>query len=218
MSEQFTQTKYYVVWVGHTPGIYNTWEECKKNIHKFKGAKYKSFFSKEEAQKQFELGHEFFFKNQPKKEKFERPELTEEEKQSSPILESICVDAACSSNPGPFEYRGVHTKSKRILFQVGPIEGGTNNIGEFLAIVHILALLKKHNRNDVVYSDSKTAISWVEQKRVNTTLQETPQNKHVFDLIRRAEKWLENNTFSNYILKWETRIWGEILADYGRKK
>lgn len=217
MSEFITQNKYYVVWIGHKPGIYDSWEDCKANIHKFKGAKYKSFYSKEEADKKFKLGYEAYFKNKPKKEKVERPELTEEEKLLTPILESICVDAACSANPGPFEYRGVHTNSKRILFQVGPIPGGTNNIGEFLAIVHILALLKKHNRNDIIYSDSKTAMFWVQQKKTNTTLKETNANKKVFDMIRRAELWLKNNSYSNPILKWRTSIWGEIKADYSRK-
>ncbi len=217
MSEQITQSKYYVVWVGHKPGVYNTWEECKENIHKFKGAKYKSFFSKSQADKNFALGHEEYFKFQPKKEKVERPVISEDEKQLKPILDSISVDAACSANPGPFEYRGVHTETQRVLFSVGPIPGGTNNIGEFLAIVHALALLKKENRNDIIYSDSKTAIHWVEQKKANTTLKKSPQSKRVFDLLKRAEDWLNSNTYTNPILKWRTSIWGEIKADYNRK-
>lgn len=41
------------------------------------------------------------------------------------------------------EYRGVDTKTRKQIFIQGPFEEGTNNIGEFLAIVHGLALLKK---------------------------------------------------------------------------
>jgi len=211
------QKKFYVVWRGNVPGIYDTWEECKQNINKFKGAQYKSFLTREDAEYFFKSGYESYLKVRTPKQKEEKREITEEEKNLKPILNSISVDAACSANPGPFEYRGVHTNSKRILFSVGPIPGGSNNIGEFLAIVHALSLLKKHNRNDVVYSDSKTAISWVKNKKVNTTIIETSENKKVFDMIRRAEKWLQDNTYSNPVLKWRTSIWGEISADYGRK-
>jgi ribonuclease HI len=35
--------------------------------------------------------------------------------------------------------------------------------------------------------------------------------------MERAEKWLLSNEFSNEILKWETKAWGEIPADFGRK-
>ena len=215
--EFIKEPKFYVVWVGKTPGIYETWEECKLNISKFKGAKYKSFLSREEAEHFFKEGYEAYVKVRLPKEKEIKRELTEEEKNSKPIPNSISVDAACSSNPGPFEYRGVHTTSKRILFQSELIPGGSNNIGEFLAIVHALSLCKKHNRTDTIYSDSKTAIGWVKNKKVNTTIIETFENKKTFDLIRRAENWLKNNTYQNKVLKWQTRIWGEVAADYGRK-
>ncbi len=210
------EKKYYVVWVGVQPGVYETWEECKQNIHKFKGAKYKSFFSKKAAEEKFNLGYESYFKN---KIPIYKPPVKKREIPVSltPILKSICVDAACSSNPGPVEYRGVDTTSKKVLFHVGPFEGGTNNIGEFLAIVHALSFLKKHNRNDIVYSDSQTAIFWVKAKSVNTTLKENDSNKKIFEILKRAEIWLQNNTYENLVLKWETKVWGEIKADFGRK-
>lgn len=135
-----------------------------------------------------------------------------------PILNSISVDASCLGNPGPIEYKGVHTNSKRVLFNVGPIPGGTNNIAEFLAIVHALALLNKHNRNDAVYSDSQTAIVWVKNKKINTQLKPSKNNSKIFELIKRAEYWLRQNTYSNPVLKWNTKSWGEISADFGRKK
>ena len=33
--------KYYAVRVGKVPGIYQTWDECKKNVHGFPAAEYK---------------------------------------------------------------------------------------------------------------------------------------------------------------------------------
>ncbi|MCX6055609.1 MAG: hypothetical protein NTZ74_11975 [Chloroflexi bacterium] len=42
-------------------------------------------------------------------------------------------------------------------------------------------------------------------------------NGPIFDWITRAEDWLDNNEYSNKLLKWDTIAWGEIPADYGRK-
>ena len=33
----------------------------------------------------------------------------------------------------------------------------------------------------------------------------------------RATKWLKENNYSATIKKWETKKWGEIPADFGRK-
>ena len=115
------------------------------------------------------------------------------------------------------EYRGVNTKTKKQLFIQGPFEEGTNNIGEFLAIVHGLALLKKHNSNKIIYTDSKTAMSWVKKKTCNTKMKRTKKNEALFELIERALNWLSNNEYSTVIVKWETKAWGEIPADFGRK-
>src|SRR5690606_9705143 len=102
------------------------------------------------------------------------------------------------------------------LFHYGPIIG-TNNIGEFLAIIHGLAYLKERNLQIPIYSDSQTAIKWVKMKKANTTLALTDDTKKVWELIKRGESWLENNSYTNEILKWETEWWGENKADFGRK-
>ncbi|GHU72832.1 hypothetical protein FACS189413_16480 [Bacteroidia bacterium] len=136
---------------------------------------------------------------------------------SNPILNSLSVDAACSGNPGIMEYRGVFTATKQEIFRMGPFKEGTNNIGEFLALVHGIALLKQQNSTIPVYSDSVSAMAWVRNKKAKTTLTPCAENQVLFDLIARAEKWLRSNTYSNAVLKWETRVWGEIPADFGRK-
>jgi ribonuclease HI len=134
------------------------------------------------------------------------------------IPESLSVDAACSGNPGIMEYRGVETGTGREIFHVGPFNPATNNIGEFLALVHGLALLKQQNLELPIYSDSTTALAWVRKKKCNSKLERTNTNQEVFDLIQRAEKWLRLNDYKNPVLKWETERWGEIPADFGRKK
>jgi ribonuclease HI len=115
------------------------------------------------------------------------------------------------------EYRGVDTKTKKQLFIQGPFEEGTNNIGEFLAIVHGLAFLKQNNSDRLIYTDSKTAISWVKKKTCNTKLERNEKNKALFELVERAINWLKTNSYKTIIVKWETKAWGEIPADFGRK-
>lgn len=130
--------------------------------------------------------------------------------------QAICVDAACSGNPGPMEYRGVHLPSRQEIFHFGPVHG-TNNIGEFLAIVHAMALLKQKGLSMPVYSDSRTAIIWVQKRKAKTTLTPTPENQPLLNLVARAENWLRQNGTPYPLLKWDTEHWGEVPADFGRK-
>ncbi len=198
--------KFYVVWEGRMTGIFDTWSECKASVEGHQGAKYKSFATREEAVEAFRTG----FVPTAKCKTF-RTATT----QPNPI--SLSVDAACSGNPGRMEYRGVFTNSGTELFHQGVFDDATNNIGEFLAIVHGLAFLKKQNLPYPIYSDSVSAISWVRAKKCKTKLLPSAQNQAVFDLIARAEKWLRENDYPNMILKWDTPQWGEIPADFGRK-
>jgi ribonuclease HI len=199
--------KYYVVWIGVSPGVYESWEECKKQVDRFEGALYKSFATKEEADAAFRSGPSGHIRKRRKAATVS----------GEMIKRSLSVDAACAGNPGQMEYRGVNTATGTEVFHAGPFERATSNIGEFLAIVHGLALLKKQQQDIPVYSDSVNGLLWVKQKKCNTKLQPIEENKPVFELIRRAETWLQNNTYPNSVLKWDTKRWGEIPADFGRK-
>lgn len=210
--------KYYVVWEGYAPGIYDSWDECKQQIDGYPGAKYKSFSSKDAATKAFRDNYDDHI---GALQTVARALRGETQAVSKPVSaynpESLAVDAACSGNPGPMEYRGVYVRTGEEVFRVGPLQGGTNNIGEFLALVHGLSLLKQKGSLLPIYTDSVNAMSWVRQKRCKTQLERTPQNEKIFELIARAERWLQTNTFSTPIYKWETKEWGEIPADFGRK-
>ncbi|MDR2232919.1 MAG: ribonuclease H family protein [Tannerella sp.] len=197
--------KFYVVWNGLSTGIFDNWDECKLQVTGYESAQYKSFETLEQAVAAYEQGWEAYRLS------------TIQNPVDDYIRDSIAVDAACSGNPGDMEYRGVLLKTGKELFRVGPMAQGTNNIGEFLAIVHALALMKKKNMSLPVYSDSLNAISWIRQKTCKTRLEQTSENAPVFNLIGRAEKWLNENTYFNPVLKWETALWGEIPADFGRK-
>ncbi len=207
------KVKFYVVWRGVKPGVYEDWNICKKNVDGFEGARYKSFETKAEAERAFRGNMwDYLATNSEKKV---TPNII---LKKPPHTDAWCVDAACSGNPGDMEYRGVDYRTGQQLFHVGPLAQGTNNIGEFLAIVHALALLKRAELPTMpIYTDSKTAMAWVRNKNVKTQLVESQQNKKIFEMIDKGLFWLHNNSFQNPIIKWETDIWGEIPADFGRK-
>ena len=206
--------KFYVVWKGKKNGVFTSWDECKKSIDGFKGAEYKSFPDIAAATKAAkETYSKYKGVAQPKVAiSAEKRALIGE-----PNLDTISVDAACSGNPGTMEYQGVETRSKKVIFKMGPYKNSTNNIGEFLALVHALAYLKKAKNTTPIYSDSKIAIGWVQRKRINTKLVRNASNEASFELVDRALIWLHTNDYQNKIIKWETKIWGEIPADFGRK-
>jgi len=206
--------KYYVVWEGKRLGVYHTWDACKEQIDGFSGALYKSFPTQEQAQMAFELGYE--------KYKQQAPQLTEipsavKNKTGYPQGAYICVDAAFNGRTKVLEYRGVSLPEKQVIFSKGPFQNGTNNIGEFLGLVHALALCKQNNITEAIYTDSITALAWIREKHAKTTVDIARLNPELYQLVKRAEDWLRNNTYSNKIHKWKTDVWGEIPADYGRK-
>lgn len=208
------KNKFFVVWEGKEPGIYRSWEECKRQIHGYGGAIYKGFATEAEAREAITSPcWDYIGKNAKEK----KPTKEEVDKVGIPNFESLSVDAACSGNPGLMEYRGVYTKTGEEIFHQGPFKDGTNNVGEFLALVHGLAFLKQKNSLLPVYTDSKTALAWVKAKKAKTLLDKTESNAILFELITRAETWLQQNEYSTQIMKWETSVWGEIPADFGRK-
>ena len=169
--------KFYVVWEGVTPGVYTSWTDCQLQIKGYEGAKYKSFDTREEAERALSASpYAYIGKNAKKKNE----KISSDLLPPSVIDNSLAVDAACSGNPGPMEYRGVHIASRQEIFHFGPMKG-TNN------------------------------------KKCKTKLPRNEETEALFQLIERAERWLSTNTYTTRILKWETKEWGEIPADFGRK-
>jgi ribonuclease HI len=216
--------KFYVVWRGVKPGVYTTWDECKEQVLGFPGGRYKSFDTPAEAHAAFaapprgvSVSDEKPKKASKKEPKKEAVKTKKKKRIPDEAIGAMAVDAACSGNPGPMEYRGVQAETGEELFHFGPVHG-TNNIGEYLAIVHALALLKQQEREvTAIYSDSAIAIGWVKIKQCKTMLPRDAHTERLFELIDRATAWLENNPYSTPVKKWNTRRWGEIPADFGRK-
>ncbi|RAP74884.1 ribonuclease H [Paenibacillus montanisoli] len=215
--------KFYVVWVGRKPGVYTNWGDCQAQTSGFEDAKFKSYETRAAAEEAFQGGWKKYWgqgsgsAGDARKGGYARKSAAADAGGGEIDYDSISVDVGTSGNPGPVEYKGVDTRTGEVIFAVGPVSKGTNNLGEFLAIVHGLAYLKKLGSNKTVYSDSVNALKWVKQKAVSTTLPRDKSTEEIWGMVDRAVKWLQTNTYSNKVLKWQTKEWGEIKADYGRK-
>ena len=214
--------KYYVVFKGHNPGVYDNWEEVKIQTDGFPGAVFKSYPTSEEASEAFrnysgiEDRNELFrLINIASNSAGENVPLSPDNPEVD--WDAWAVDASCLGNPGKMEYRGVNLKTGEVIFQKGPYEDATNNIGEYLALVHAMALMTNTNDFHNIYSDSKTALSWYRNKKVKTQLRETQRNAKIFELLARASVWVNTHNFPKKVMKWQTERWGEIPADFGRK-
>ena len=211
------KNRYYVIWDGNDSKIYTDWYEAQKNLKGISRDQFKTFGSRVLAEKALKEGPENYIGKDFRKTK----DLTAEEikRIGEPIEMSLTVDAACNEMTGIMEYQGVWTFDReQPVFRKGPYQGGTNNIGEFLALVHALALFKNEKdpkfQKMPIYSDSRIAMNWIKAGVCRTKARPSGE---VLNLITRAENWLQKNTFQNPIIKWETKVWGEIPADFGRK-
>ncbi|HZQ07305.1 MAG TPA: ribonuclease H family protein [Anaerolineae bacterium] len=217
--------KFYGVWKGRRTGVFDSWSEAEAQVKGFPGAEFKAFDTRAEAELALRAPYSARMgkgEATSSAERWNQLRLLQWEKLpllgiEPPILRSYSTDAACGGNPGILEYRCVKTESGEVVFARGPYVEGTNNIGEFLAVVETLMLLVERGDALPIYTDSEIARGWVEDKTCKTQLPRTRRNAKLFGRIARAEEWLRTNKYPNKILKWDTENWGEIPADYGRK-
>ncbi|MCF0205429.1 MAG: viroplasmin family protein [Muribaculaceae bacterium] len=209
-------SKWYVVWVGAEPGIYDSWDECKDLVEGFPGAKYKAYNTFEGALNAYRGDYNDEIKILRTIAAGPATRVNYEAIDEIP-RGSVAVDAACSGNPGVMEYRGVDIDTGAEIFHK-KFALGTNNIGEFLAIVHALAFFEQRGMGNItIFSDSKIAQGWVAKKSCGTKLAQSDATATLLEVVRRAENWLHTHTPTNPIKKWKTDEWGEIPADFGRK-
>ncbi len=216
--------KYYVIFKGHNPGVYDDWNDAKEQIDGFSNPVYKGYGSPSEAAEAYrkfsrnadngDLGK---FLAEASLRSLPKPRQPDYMTNPEVDLDAWAVDASCLGNPGKMEYQGVELMTGRIIFRIGPFEDATNNIGEFLAIVHAMALMSREGKFHNIYSDSVSGMSWVRNRKIKTQLQQTSNNAKVFELMARALTWLHTHQFPAKVLKWQTDRWGEIPADFGRK-
>lgn len=208
-------TQYYGVWIGRKPGVYDNWNDCKAQVDKFSGARYSKLKSttKEEALLEFNKENNNTIDNSKETIKSTNNVVNTSNK---PIENVLTVDGA--SNGLNCEFQAVWYPSGEVAFKSKQYQGGTNNIAEFLGLVLAIKHLEKNNLPLSVYTDSVTAMAWLRDKKANTTAKTTGKATEELDkLINQAETYLKEKERKINIMKWETKSWGQIPADYGRK-
>jgi ribonuclease HI len=214
--------KHYVVWVGNNTGVFDNWAETQKATSGAKGAKFKSFPNITEANKAFTESYELHYGNSDG-EKSTSGKIKVKITKKLDLKAYLTVDAAYNGKES--EWRGVMCGTdfphEPEIFRSPVHSGGSNNIGEFLALIEGICYLLKSNQLHIpIYSDSKTALAWHRNKEHKSTVIDNKINDPVmmnkffksFDFLNGKAKEL------NYILeKWHTKEWGEIAADFGRK-
>lgn len=215
---------YYVVWNGREPGVYDDLQDALEQVDGYPGASFKSYSSAAAATEAYRRGTAYTDGRELgglllQAQRQNMPANGKSDYMSNPEvdIQGWAVDAACAGNPGRMEYRGVELISGKEIFRVGPFEQSTNNIGEFLAIVHALSLMYSRGEKHTIYSDSKTGMAWVRNRKVKTQLARNAKSEKSFRLIERALSWLNTHSYDVKIRKWDTERWGEIPADFGRK-
>ena len=216
--------KYYVVWTGRHPGVYDDLNDAMEQVDDYPGASFKSYASAQEASDAFRKGTARSDRNDVgglllNAQRHNIPEAGKPDYMQFPEIDlnGWAVDAACAGNPGRMEYRGVELMTGREIFRIGPFEKSTNNIGEFLAIVHALALMANLGERHTIYSDSVTGMSWVRNRKVKTQLKRDASTEKSFQMMERALSWLNTHSYDVKIRKWDTDRWEEVPADFGRK-
>lgn len=212
--------KYYVVWEGREPGVYDDWDDAFEQIDGYPGARYKAFPSYDSAVAAFRgpVSEQSAFLTRLASHVAAGGSVRDYTTIPGIRLDAIAVDGACSRNPGPMEYRCVRVVDGVEIFHKGPFAGGTNNIGEYLALIHAAAMLaQRGDTTTPIYTDSRTALAWVRNRRANTRVVATSENAPLLQIVARADAWIQSHDIPNPILKWDTDNWGEIPADFGRK-
>lgn len=201
---------YYVVLEGKNPGVYETWDQCKEQVDGFSGAKFKKIKANTSQEAMSIMLSEYQVSEKPN-------EIVKSNGKIQPGF--LSVDGA--SDGSSCEFQAVWVDTKKLAFASKKFVGGTNNIAEFLGLVLACKHLKDKNLPINIYTDSVTAMAWFRNKKANTTASANGKmTAELENLIQKSEKFLiENEELlkTAKILKWETKEWGEIPADYGRK-
>jgi ribonuclease HI len=243
MARRFT---HYVVWKGRKPGVYDSWSECYEQVNGYSGPVYKGFHSRGEAKEALkrdpliyvrglpgkntsQKSHDQLKKEARRRNRYERrAEKRQQRKEAQAVVQRqerlelpcIVVDGSYLGNLDRMEYQAIGLPQNAIIFSDGPYRGGGASIAEFLGLVKGLQYLENRQMDMLIYSDSKTALSWVRRCKVNSViLKRDDCPDQVKEMVQDALGWLRSNTdfTKGRFRKWHTTFWGENPADYGRK-
>lgn len=163
--------KYYVVWQGREPGIYDDWPSCKSQVDKFAGARYKSFSSLAEAEAAFGAKAGVRSKvapaaKRPRAAGLKTYQADEIAKLAAEV--KIYTDGGCEPNPGEAgSGLAIYRNEQLVGLWYGLYQSlGTNNTAELNALNQALILTEQELAKGlrvVILCDSQYAIQCLTQ-------------------------------------------------------
>ncbi|MCV6587748.1 MAG: ribonuclease H family protein [Marinobacterium sp.] len=141
--------KYYVVWKGRQPSVFNSWLACQRSVDKFPGARFKSFLTLAEAEAAFDKGApasgRYVSGNYTGAGQVTHKHPKPAEPSTAEFQLQVYCDGACEPNPG-------EAGSGVAVYREGKLNGlwyglynpqGTNNIAELNALHQALLIARQ---------------------------------------------------------------------------
>ena len=157
--------KYYAVKKGKTPGIYETWDECSRNVTGVPGAQFKGFATIEEAREY--LGAPLPEKSGPGLSEDRKSELTAYMKRLIGDSDAIAfVDGSYDSSTGDFAYGmliyhdGVYEEFSEKF--INDARNGMHNVaGEIEGSMHAMKYALQHGLGSIsIHYDYEGIEKW----------------------------------------------------------
>lgn len=193
-------SKYYVVWRGHSPGIYENWNACKAQVKGFKYSYYRVFPTFKSANEAFGLSlTEFKRRQQFKENTFNlRPNsIVVSSKYEEKNMETVFTAFKVGDPP-------------EILFRTAICGKSTHNIVQFLALAASIKYCYENGLKSPIYSDNPVALKWIRDRKINSQVIRSDRNQEVFDLVDEAIYWLNCNSYNNQLIEWDVEKHGYL--------
>ncbi len=189
--------KYYAIAVGRKPGIYQKWSEAELQVKGFKGAKFKGFYTKSEAENWLQnpvyqaVGQRSHAKVKKNKSKSEKSSAGVDQTPKQGEI-TIYTDGGSINNPGPGGYGVVIVQNDDYSEFSGGYSLTTNNRMELMGCIVALGKLTTTDKPVALYSDSSYVVNGIKKGW--------------------AAKWRENNWLkSDRRPALNADLWAELL-------
>ena len=188
-----SKKKYYAVKAGHKPGIYETWDECKKNVDGYPGAQYKSFKTLKEAEDFLVTGYVYKERDTRTLEEVLEARAQEEKEDGSASEAVAYVDGSFNSETEEYSYgmviyHGGNVFEDSMCFNNPDMVSLRNIAGEIEGSMHAISYCLEHGIKSVdIYYDYIGIEKWAKGEWKTNTKGTTDYKKYIDSVSGRID-------------------------------